>query len=790
MASRRPRSASRRGRLLALVLSASLLAASGEVAAQPRPAPQARAVELLVDVTVNGARTPGPVAVLREPDGSVLVPAEELAQWRLRVPLQLAVTRERRTFYPLGGIPGLTATLDEPRLALAIEASPDLLAPTTLEAIGAAPRPVPSALGGFMNYNLLAERFQGDNRLAGLVEVGVFGPLGVAIGSFTATNQPDQLNGTSADNVVRLDTYFRHDDPTQLRTLMVGDAINVPGAWGRSVRFGGVQYGTNFAVQPSFITFPLQAASGIAAVPSVVDVLVNNVPVSEQRVPPGPFSITNIPPVTGAGEVQLVVRDVLGREQVITRPFYASQRMLRPGLVDFSLEAGSVRTDYGLRSDGYQGVLASGTYRRGLSDTLTAGARAEAYRDVAAAGVDADWLAGDLGVLSSAVVASHGDAGQGVLGVAGVERRTPRFSVAARGAWASPDFRQVGLAAGQAPLARQLLASASYTTAGAGTFSAAYASQQLRDEPTQEVASATWSVSVGRLGFFSLTGTQVFGSGGVTTLLALFTVPLGQSTTVSLAGERRMPRRDDAQNEGALTLQRNLPPGPGFGYRLFASSERAYQAGLALQNDYATLFVDAARRDGEDAARVNVLGGVGVIAGRPFLARSLTDSFGLVRVGDYGDIRVLQDNQLIGRTDADGYAVLPRLRAYDANPVSIELRDLPLDAKIDGTKLVAVPYFRSGVLFDFPVRRERGAVLRLELEDGAPLPAGAVVRVVATGQAFPVANRGEAYVAGLVEKNALRAEWKGQSCEIEVRYPETRDPLPDLGVFVCRGVSR
>jgi outer membrane usher protein len=743
-----------------------------------------------VDVTVNGAPVPGPVTVLREPDGSLLVPAEELARWRLRVPPQFAITREQRSFYPMNRITGVTATLDEPRLALAIEASPDLLEPTTIEATGTAPRPVPSALGGFLNYNLLGERSEGDNRFAGLFEGGVFGPLGVVISSLTATNQPDQLNGAPGDNVVRLDTYFRHDDAERLRTLIVGDAINVPGAWGRSVRFGGVQYGTNFAIQPSFITFPLQAASGIAAVPSVVDVLVNNAPVGEQRVPPGPFSITNIPPITGAGEVQLVVRDVLGREQVITRPFYASQRMLRPGLVDFSLEAGSVRTDYGLRSDGYQGTLASGTYRQGLNETLTAGVRGETYRDVTAAGADADWLVGDLGIVSGAVVASHSDAGGGVLGVAGVERRTTRFSVAARGARASPEFRQVGFASGQAPLARQLLASASYTTGHAGTFAVAWASQQLRDEPTQEVLSGTWSFTLGRFGFFSLTGTRAFGNSGSTTLLAVFTVPLGASTMVSVAGERRMPRGGEAQDEGSITLQRNLPPGPGYGYRFFSSSERDVQAGVSMQNDYGTLFVDAAHRNGEDAARVNVLGGIGVIAGHPFLARSLTDSFGLVRVGDYDGIEVLQDNQAVGRTDREGYAILPRLRAYDANPVSIELRDLPLDAKIEGTKLVAVPYFRSGVLFDFPVRRERGAVLRLELEDGAPLPAGALVRVVATSETFPVANRGEAYVAGLGRTNVLRAEWRGQSCEIEVRYPETRDPLPDLGVFVCRGVSR
>ena len=31
--------------------------------------------------------------------------------------------------------------------------------------------------------------------------------------------------------------------PDRLATLRVGDAISAPGAWGRSVRFGGVQFG-------------------------------------------------------------------------------------------------------------------------------------------------------------------------------------------------------------------------------------------------------------------------------------------------------------------------------------------------------------------------------------------------------------------------------------------------------------------------------------------------------------------------------------------------------------------
>ena len=132
-----------------------------------------------------------------------------------------------------------------------------------------------------------------------------------------------------------------------------------------------------------------------------------------------------------------------------------------------------------------------------------------------------------------------------------------------------------------------------------------------------------------------------------------------------------------------------------------------------------------------------------MVGGHPFLSRAITDSFGVVRVADYPNVRVLQDNQVVGKTDADGYAVLPRMRAYDKNLVSIDQDDLPLDAAIGSLKLIATPYYRSGVLVDFPVKRERGGTLRVVLEDGSDLPSGALSQIVGQDEEFPVALRGK-----------------------------------------------
>jgi outer membrane usher protein len=190
--------------------------------------------------------------------------------------------------------------------------------------------------------------------------------------------------------VTRLETTWTYDMPEKIASWRLGDSVSRTGTWGRGVRFGGVQYATNFATQPNLVTIPPQFITGEAVVPSTVDVFVNNALVLRQQVPPGPFSFTNVPVVTGSGDVRLVVRDELGRERIITRPFYASPVLLREGLSDFSYEYGYLREELGVRSNSYGGWVGGATYRHGWSNSFTSEFRAEAQDRLYNAGANAD----------------------------------------------------------------------------------------------------------------------------------------------------------------------------------------------------------------------------------------------------------------------------------------------------------------------------------------------------------------------------------------------------------------
>ncbi|MDP1718144.1 MAG: fimbria/pilus outer membrane usher protein, partial [Burkholderiales bacterium] len=519
------------------------------------------------------------------------------------------------------------------------------------------------------------------------------------------------------------------------------------------------------------------------------DVFVNNALVSRQTVPPGPFSISNLPVVTGTGEVRLVVRDLFGREQLITRPFYASQALLREGLADFSYELGFVRENFGINSFDYGSWLGTGTYRRGMSERFTGEIHAEATQDQATAGGGGDYLMPQVGTISGHVAGSHSRSNNGGLILLGIDRQARPWSLGARTQWMTGGFTQIGQLPQALPPVQLSSFNVSYAAGTGSAAGVAYVSQHNRDRPDVRVATLSYSVSLGRWASFSVSAIRNFVDDRTTTVFATLTIPLASSTSLSFSSQAVRGGSSGKSNDFTATLQRNLPLGEGYGYRLLSRSDASKEASYSLQNNIGTYTIGAAQSLGATATRLEVSGGVALLGGDAFLSRRIDQSFAVARIPDYPNVRILADNQPAGRTDASGNALIPRLRAYDRNVISIDQRDLPLDAEIGALKIEVVPYFRSGVDAKFPIKHSRGATLTIRLEDGKPLPVGATVRMVGKDEIHAVGYDGEVYVAGLGPTNRLRASWRGQSCEFDVPFAASTDPLPDLGTFICKGVK-
>jgi len=280
----------------------------------------------LLEVSVNGQPMPEPAVVLKSPNGALYVAAESLRAWRLRTDGLPVREIDGKGYVPLAQVPGLTFELSEENQTLALAAAPERFVGAVLsEPQSDSGRIDENGWGGFLNYDVLAESADGEVRLAGAAELGAFSPHGFGLSTFLGRWSKGGFGLT------RLETNWTIDDVAGMRSLRVGDSVTRGGAGGPPLRFAGLQFARNFAVEPGFITLPLPSVSGSAALPSVVDVYVNDVLQSRQQVRPGPFQLRDVPVVTGGGEVQVVVRDLLGRETVTRQSYYAAPELLRRG---------------------------------------------------------------------------------------------------------------------------------------------------------------------------------------------------------------------------------------------------------------------------------------------------------------------------------------------------------------------------------------------------------------------------------------------------------------------------
>jgi len=771
----------------ALVALALIAAGAKGYGAQPQlfrlaalkgAAERADVQETLLEVWING-RSTGDTVLLLKRNGKFFAEEQDLKRWRLHYGTHHAFDYGGRSYIPLDAVTGLSYTIVPKTMRLRIDAQPEAFVPSHIGTRNGLTAVTPSESGGFFNYDLLYQNERSDSGLSGLGEVGIFGSGGLLLGNFVYRSQDEA-------KAVRLDTAYRYDWPTQLRTLTVGDSISRGATfWGGAVRFGGVQWGKNFRLQPTFVTTPLLSFEGEAALPSTVDLYINNTLQMQSEVPPGPFTIDHTPILVGQGNAEIVVTDLLGREQVITGTFYATPQLLGAGLKDYTLQAGFIRKNFGVRSNDYGPFFASGIYRQGMTDTFTAEMNGEYTDRGGNLGGAGAWLWRRVGVVSMAGALSGRDGHAGATGVIGFDHTQSGMNFGGTVRGSTKEFTQLGLLRPPARLEEHYYVG--YGAQRLGAFNLDYTHRDYRDSDDVAIAGLGYHRTWKEIGTLSISFFRTLQPRTENAFSVYFTTSLGEQRSGSVGYSE-----DAGGSRESLRVSRHLPPGPGYGYSLaadFGAYERL-EGLLEWQTDYGTYRAGASHTKATDSFRALADGGIAVTDGEWFLSRRIDQSFAVVDTGALTGIGILKDNQPVGTTDGGGKLLVPNLRAYEKNPIGIEERDLPLDAVLPLLTQKVVPAYRSGVVVSFPLERTRRALLNVVQEDGSPVPPGASAAVEGQEAHFPVGRDGRLYLEGLHEHNRIRAVWDGRACEFTLDYPEGNDPMPTLGTYICKGAKR
>jgi outer membrane usher protein len=687
---------------------------------------------------------------------------------------------------PFHGLPSLGLTvsrLDSAAQLIELRAEPSAFEASSTTLSSTEYRLSPAGWGGFASYDLVGTRTDGRSALDGAFTLSAFAPYGSLSHQFVQRNL--WTDGPGERQTVRIGTTYRHDWAESMLSLEAGDTISRPGSFGRALRYGGINVGSNFGLRPGFIRQPLPDLRGEARLPSTVEVFVQNQLRSVTQVPAGPFTLDNVPVISGAGDARIVVRDALGRESVVTSSFYLAGGLLRQGLAEWNVGLGKLRDDFGAEAS-YTRAYGTALYRRGITNWLTAEARAEFESErtrVVGGAVDVGGLWGE--VEFTAGVADVEGTGFRWLGGLGYRYATLDYNLGVRWLQAQHGFRLPGDSDLDPTPARVLTVTGGARLTdrlSAGIAWLGIDRQAERLDTRSLNVSATLSVlrNVSLIFAFNrLTEGSVDRNIGSVLLSASFN---GQHNTTAGADFGSGGRQ-------FVGVQRPLPFDEGWGYRALATrhpDRTRAELGAAVNLPAATLSAEVAGESTRNAARVGMAGSVALIEDKPFLARAIADSFALVRVPGVADAPILLNNQPAGSTDSEGRLVLPRLSAYVPQQVSVDVDGLPPDAEVDRDRETVVPPRRSGVVVTLGVKRTAAALVKLVDGDGRPIPAGAAVRIDPDGRSTSVAREGAFFVRAAPGRKRATVTAQGKRCVVEFELAAAqRKAYRTLGPLTC-----
>ncbi|HWX66533.1 MAG TPA: fimbria/pilus outer membrane usher protein [Rhodanobacter sp.] len=689
----------------------------------------------------------------------------------------------------LNSLQGVQANYDATRQAVTISAPLGMLKLNTT--VLNAPdnhRPRATASPGvLLNYDIYGtEGTHGNSSLSAFTELRAFNGSGVF--SSTALSQATRSSGDGWQNrSVRLDTSWSTSFPDSLLTLRIGDTLTDALSWSRSTRIAGVQLGTNFALQPYLVTAPLPAFLGSATLPSNVQLYVNGVQQYSGKVPAGPFQLNTIPNISGAGNAQVVLTDALGRATTLNFSLYDERQLLQQGLSDWSAEFGVVRKNYGLNSFDYgHDPVGSGTWRYGVSNSLTVEAHAEATRGLIDAGGGGALLLGSAGgVVSASLARSEHDGQGGTLYALGYSWRNERINFSVNGIRTRGDYSDVATLYGPPPPRISAQAVAGYSTDRLGSFGVSYLHLRYPQQDATRYASAYWFKSVGRSLSLNLSFNQNLDRSANRSVFLVATLALDRNITMSGSVQR-----DGNRTSFALNASQSPRSEGGFSWRAAVrqgDNQNGGQGELDYLGRYGQLDVGVNAMGDTRYAYAGATGALVFMGGDVFAARHISDGFAVISTDGIAKVPVKLENNLIGTTDRLGLLLVSPLNAYQNNQLSIDPMDLPADVRIDRVKALATPTDRAGTLVRFGITTIRAASVTLHDASGQPLPVGS--RVTIAGQAdngAMIGFDGAVYLDTLGEHNTIIVNTPSGTCRASFDYHNDSKSIPAIGPLLCR----
>ncbi|WP_158554789.1 fimbria/pilus outer membrane usher protein [Methylovirgula sp. 4M-Z18] len=758
---------------------------------------------LHLEVSINGASTQLVEPFVLTPDKHLQIAQGDLEDIGLKPP----AGGDAHSLVDLASLHNVTYRYDEPHQIIDFSVTDADRLPRQYDARGNIERspPAQSGWGTVLNYRLFATStnqigqfpsFQGVNAT---LDARAFSPYGTL--SQTAIVGSSVTSRTSN---LRLDSTYEYASQDLMMTGRAGDFISGGLNWTRPIRLGGLQLQRDFSLRSDLVTQPLPSIGGSAAVPSTVDVFVNNVKTYSQQVSAGPYNISNLPIIASNGMASVVVTDASGYQTTTSVPMFNAPNMLKPGFIDFALDSGFARRNYGILSDDYdRHPVGMATGRYGVTDWLTAEAHTEGGAGLANGGLGAVTRLGRFGTLSLGAAASHYSAQTGgqVYAEYNLQFSHFTFDLASQRVFG----RYNDLAAVTAPLELPGFNGLPFVTAtdprppreldrisvstdlgfDPTTVGVSFINLVQADKTRSRIVTASLTRQLPKNVSFFATGYANLSKSHDMGLYAGLSFQLGDTVHANIGGSLT-----NGGNQTSVDIGNALGhEDDSWSWRLRdnegANPVRIADAGY--RSSYGTVSLEASQQGKSFNGQGTIEGSAGyVVNGGPFVSNTIQDGFAVVNTGVPG-VPVYQDNRYVGKTNVLGQYVLPDLPSYQNNHVGIDPLALPMNADASTTRQAVSTARRSGVALTFGIdHKVDGAIVIFRDAAGVNLLAGSKGQLQGTDESFVVGYDGQAYVKHLKAENTVSIDLGDHDCTATFGYQPRSDRQPLIGPVTCQ----
>ncbi|MBO1282454.1 fimbria/pilus outer membrane usher protein [Acinetobacter nosocomialis] len=655
-----------------------------------------------------------------------------------------------------------------------------------------------------LNYSLYHTITNDESIFSGSAE-GIFNSV---LGNFSSGVLYNGSNETSYSHEkwVRLESKWQYVDPEKVRIYTLGDFVSNSSDWGSSVRLAGFQWSSAYTQRGDIVTSALPQFSGSAALPSTLDLYVNQQKIYSGLVPSGPFDIKQLPFISG-NEVTLVTTDATGQQSITKKPYYFSSKILAKGINEFSVDVGVPRYNYGLYSNDYDdATFASGAIRYGYSNSLTLSGGAEASTDgLSNVGTGFAKNLFGVGVINADLAASQYKDENGYSALVGLEGRISKnisFNTSYRKVFDNYfDLARVSQirylkdnqisAEPQNYLSYSALADEIIRAGINYNFYAGYGvyvgyNQIKYSDNSYKLLSANLSGSLNKnWGFYSSAYKDYENHKDYGIYFALRYTPSTRTNAITSV----------SSDSGRLTYRQEVfvlsePKINSFGWGGYVERDQdAHTNNASIYGSYrarAAYLTGRYNRIGDnDQVALSATGSLVAAAGRIFAANEIGDGYAVVtNAGPQSQI--INGGINLGTTDKSGRFLIPSLMPYRENHIYLDPSYLPLNWNVKSTDQKTVVGYRQGTLVDFGAHQVVSGLVRIVDKNNMPLLPGYSVRINGQQDAV-VGYDGEVFVPNLLRQNKLEVDLLDHgSCQVNFTYNSNQYSTKKLGPYICQ----